>query len=176
MGSSTALVYVNDVEVGSLPTEQYYQLVKEVRRQKMLYFLQALNMANVAARLVFVWLQLAAILGAIIVCGLALSGTATLTEVFSSVQAAPPKALAQTVHHIAVFCLSMASVGVVLLSAVGRLDSGYVNQFNRTISLRLRQLMEVPAEGTVQVVLVAEKEEADRSLTIEVGCAHHNGQ
>ena len=146
-----ARVYVNEVEVGALPELQYRQVVVDAWARWDLYGRQALNAVEVGARVAFavvrlipwVWFALVAIAAVLI--------PDQLATVFGTLAKGTPAEF--------VVALRSGLGGGALLSAVavgggvalGGLKFGFVNEFDGFIAQRLRQLLEEPADGRLQV-------------------------
>lgn len=166
MASSVARVYLNDVEVGSLPSSQYEAIVKDARQDKRLYLRQALNVIATVLRFFInayryiphAWFNLLVI---VVIAdslwpGLGSDFMAALMKMTKT----EPKA-SLDVFRIALFWgFAFTSFSMLLGMASGSLTFGAVNEFDCAINRRIRAILEVPAEG--QMTVVVEKNDENR--------------
>lgn len=151
MHHDVAHVFVNNIEVGSLPVCEYQQLVKSVRKSKRLYVIQLFNWLVVAMRCGGeLLIMLPVYLVGLMVC-VAFVAPDALSAYFTAISKLTPEQLVQTVR-----ALSGALSVVYAMYLGGRLLvkgslAGYVNQFEAEVNERVRTLLEVPAEGAVRV-------------------------
>ena len=154
MTTSIARVTLNGVEVGSLPAETYYTLIAEVRGDSRLYVAQTLNLLGCVWRLAWrtvlvlpaTWFTL---LAAVVV--LSPTEAAALVVV---IREATPEILVYGVARFLTWTFCFTAIGLTIKSVLfGRVPFGYVNQFDQVISDRVRQCLEVPAEGDISVVV-----------------------
>ena len=159
LNATVARVYVNQVEVGSLPMDQYRRIVDDVNAEvhgdRRLYLAQAFNLVKCAYRVVTLILKLALILFLLVL----ISGTLVAPDEITWLVAAMRNATPAEVTHgmrVALFVYSGLSAFLVLLAAtfIGH-RFGYVNQFKDSsgarINLRIREILEVPADGDMGI-------------------------
>lgn len=157
MNKSIARVWVNDIEVGSLPLATYKAVQASVKRQKRLYFafawefLCALFRAFVAIFRNVPWVALALFMA------LAVFDPASFTGLIADLRTADPesitkgvRALLQTSFLITFLCIFMAVV------TAGR-KFGFKNPFDAALSRRIRSLLEVPTDGELTIMVFDEQ-------------------
>lgn len=153
MTSEVARVFVNEVEVGALPAEQYRQIVKDVRRDKRLILAQSLNYGHVAymffAKTVLRWpVTLLAC-----VALLEVSTPATVVDMITMIRAATPTEANGAMGLI----LGWSWVVSCLFEAGCRLvwnrHSGLIDCFDESVNFRIRSLLQEPVEGRLSVVI-----------------------
>lgn len=152
--AGVAHVYVNDIEVGSLPAEQYENIVKQSKRNVWLYVKQIVNLARVT------W-------------GLAIYALKSVPWIifflFVLASVFVPNDLAQCIDNIKnsnslelvqVFKSGFSMVYMIICilcgCTIGISDRfgllGYKSYFDEAISLQIRQILEVPADGRIEVI------------------------
>lgn len=153
MSNEIARIYVNDIEVGSLPSHVYRKIVTEAKRDKRLYFAQAMNFILVVLQLtasVFKYIPFTLIL--FLLLGF-IAGPDILVELVRASRTASPE---YVVGFIGRTLLSAACFNLTVLTAgmgFGSLRFGYVNHFDAAISRRVKSLLEVPADGDLSVII-----------------------
>jgi hypothetical protein len=162
MTTEIARIYVNNIEVGSLPAYVYRKIVGEVRRDKRLYFAQAMNWIWVAIQIALSMLQYAPFT-LVVFCIFGLSvGYDAMVDLVKISRTAPPEEVVR--FMVTVFASAIAFNAIVLGFGLGSgsLRLGYTNHFDNTINRRVRMLLEVPAEGDLTVLIQSQE---DGSLT-----------
>ncbi|WP_058048815.1 hypothetical protein [Janthinobacterium sp. Ant5-2-1] len=159
MQSSVCRVYVNQVEVGALPEQDYRSPVaeaqREVKNERRLYLAQAFNLIGCSYRVAKLTVFLLPLqLFFSVVAGLlfAPSMMAELLEAMRHASATEVIAAMRTLVQIWVI------ITIFLLFTVAMFSGnwfGYINQFTKAvgerISLRIRAILEVAADGVVEV-------------------------
>lgn len=151
MSASIARIYVNNIEVGSIPASTYRDIDKRVRQSKRLYLAWVLAYSGLILRklAVFFGAMPAMLIGALILL-LALSPE-TFTDFVGELMAAEPAAITQRLRN-AVGAIATLAVFVFPFSALIRPRSWLVdNPFKVETSRRIRQLLEVPSEGDMKI-------------------------
>jgi hypothetical protein len=175
MNVSTARVSINGIDVGALPADQYEQLVKEVRLKKVLYLRQAENFLWVMVRFCFTWFAVAVILSIVVLLIALLYDASLLPAFIDSVRTSPVEGT-QWIRSVAGFHLFVSFLMLVPAQALLRVNTGYVNHFDRVIAAQLRHLMEVPAEGQVDVLIKRGQNNSAGNTTIHHGSSEQEGK
>lgn len=160
MNTSIARVWVNDIEVGSLPLATYKAVQESVKREKRLYlafaweFLCAFFRAFGALFRNVPWVTFALLMA------MALFDPASFTGLIADLRTADPESvtkgvrvLLQTSFLITFLCIFMA-----VLTA-GR-KFGFKNPFDAALSRRIRSLLEVPTDGELTIMVYEEQNDA----------------
>jgi hypothetical protein len=152
--AGVARVYVNEVEVGSLPAVHYARVVREAWSCKGLYVMQALNIAAVVLRAALAVVRFIPWVWFLALACAAVFAPEALRETFARMSTATPTQLVDAVRQAldGAAVLSVVVCGTTVVLGVERF--GYVNQFDEVISQRIRRILEVPAEGSMRVSVV----------------------
>jgi hypothetical protein len=153
--SNVFRVYVNQVDVGAIPESEYRAIVAEanesVKEDNRLYLAQAINIGGCFIRLAFRVLELSPM---VIFLGLVIGTSFTpdlIVDIVTSVRAASASQIVSFMQLLGIS--SMFIAGFILL--MGGNSFGYINQFDNAIasriSLRIREILEVAAEGEVSI-------------------------
>lgn len=159
MQSGVARVYVNAVEVGSLPTDQYRRIVNETKKDRRIYFRQAVNISFSALRFLiysfrnipFAWFMffVVVVLADSISPGF---GTDFLHAIMAITKVELNASL--DAFRIALFWgFAFTTFSFLLGVASGALDFGAVNEFDLAVNQKIREILEVPTEGPVTVLI-----------------------
>ncbi|WP_429359308.1 hypothetical protein [Paraburkholderia sp. GAS32] len=153
MTNAVARVYVNKIEVGTLPADVYNKIVKDVRADRRLYLGQAWNYICVAyAFLARSILQVPVFwFVALLMCEVL--GPSNVTDFITAMRQATPA----EVNHAICWMLGAGSLVSMIVVAfcmyLGAYPSGVVDEFDRKINHQVRSLLEVPAQGDMMVVV-----------------------
>lgn len=98
--AATTCVYINQIEVGSLPVHQYHQLVAETRRDKRPYLRQAANYLARGWDLVVSWLKLVLWIGFAFLVLLVLASPSSVVDIIADVQQASANQIAHGVRKV----------------------------------------------------------------------------
>ena len=149
-----AHVYVNEIEVGALPVGQYQEIVKKVRQMDLRrFFGEAVNVGRMLLRFIqrllenAVW---AALLLFVLQIFLDVEGAKQLVLAF---RVAP---LEQVIGFLRMFIASVLCLSGIfgLLDFIARPRRfGYENQVDVAVNRAIREILEVPAEGDMRVII-----------------------
>lgn len=155
--SNVATVYLNGIEIGSLPISQHRAMLAEARRDPQLYLRQVGNLLRMALNL------LAAGIGNVPKLW-ALCLVASLiflpTELADLVQRSLPKLPQLSGDQVVTGLQSLLSTSLILSYVVlllefvafpGAARYGYRDVFHEAVSFTLRKELEAPAHGKVEV-------------------------
>ena len=151
--SKIARVYLNDVEVGSLPAVQYQRIVKDAKRDWRLYVLQWLNIIGFSLRCAVMCLRLTPWVWFYLSIIALIFAPEELSQVITEYGQATPLEVTRAYAKMVVFGASISAVCLSIIVAIGKSHVyGYVNKFDEAIKNELRRLLEVPTEGEMMVV------------------------
>lgn len=146
-----ARVYVNGIEVGSMPTDQYKALVKEQNWRIWLHVKGIFNVFtfsyNVASRIAMAT-SIVIISILLVTCAVAPEGAA---ELINQLRQTEPKIIAAFMQRFVLLALVAVTFGTLLDIALHPALYGYINHIDLEINRKIRQLLEVPAEGDMRV-------------------------
>jgi hypothetical protein len=159
MQNAIARVYVNQVEVGSLPADQYRRIVDEVRSEVngdlRLYLAQAFNLARCVARFVIFILEFVPFFCFLTLTLLALATPNALTSLLAAISQATPAEMTQGIRMALLVLGGGSTFAFLLVSLIAGHGFGYINQFSSNIgtriSLRIREILKVPADGDMMI-------------------------
>lgn len=156
MTAAIARVFVNEIEVGALPADQYNKIVKTVRTDRRLYVAQALNYFNVAWRFLVLTLRFVPVLWFIMLVLAEIIQPSSVTDFIASMRQATPA----EVNHAICWALGagwiFSMVVVTFCMGLGVYPTGVVDEFDGKINRHIRSLLEVPAEGTMTVIVTSD--------------------
>ncbi len=154
--NSIARIYVNNIEVGTLMTSQYQDIRKQAFEDWRLYVLQSLNIIGVLLHLciqVIRGIPMLWFLGAVL---FELTAPAEAASVLKQLLQLQPTAQAHYLGQLLWETGLMSLCLVVLPSVLGALRvPGYLNVFDLAINRKIREILEVPAEGTMNVLVLS---------------------
>ncbi|WP_190284465.1 MULTISPECIES: hypothetical protein [Aeromonas] len=156
-GPQVARVYLNGIEIGSLPVVHHKAMLARARRDLRLYLAQAINVVRIGGCMLlalFVFVP-AVWLAGITLCLLmepAEAGSVVQQVLVVLQQPSAEKAglFIQGALQVSLF-LAAFLVGASYLMSQGRLY-GYRDVFKEAVHYQLRQEMEAPAQGEVSVL------------------------
>lgn len=144
-----AKVYINSVQVGSIPIEHYEKIKKFAYKDKKNYILQIFNTMKFLASLTVKAIQFLPFFWLLFLFYCILFDQYALTQSIAFLKENSPE-------RIAVFVKDLVSVGLIfgviysLLEAVLSMKRiGYENAFQSSIERNVLQLLEIPERGNV---------------------------
>ncbi|MCF6783707.1 hypothetical protein [Stutzerimonas stutzeri] len=151
MTASIARIYVNDIEVGSLPTETYNEIAKKVRKNRRLYLAWVLAFAEALLRILvrFYGSLPSVFVGLFLLC--AAVSPETFTSVVAELKAASPEAITEGVRKLLGFISIVVSVTLPFVLALFPGYARFQSPFEQAVSREIRGLLEVPTEGALRV-------------------------
>lgn len=157
MKTSIARVWVNDIEVGSLPLATYKDVQASLKREKRLYFAFAWEFLCALFRAFFALFRNVPWVTFALFMAMAVFDPASFTGLIADLRTADPESvtkgvrvLLQTSFLITFLCIFMA-----VLTA-GR-KFGFKNPFEAALSRRIRSLLEVPTDGELMIMVIEEQ-------------------
>lgn len=156
-GPQVARVYLNGIEIGSLPVAQHKAMLAQARRDFGLYLSQAINAVLIGGRMLlalFVFVPVVWLV-AITLCLLvepAEAGT-IVKELLAILQQDSAEKVGLFLQGVLQASLFLASflVGVSCFMSRGRLY-GYRDVFKEAVHYQLRKELEAPAYGVVEIL------------------------
>lgn len=163
MQSSIARVYVNRIEVGTLPADTYHAIVKSVRRERRLYLGWAFAATQACLRPVIEFYKSlpATVVGLLLL--LAAIWPDLFTAFITDLKAATPAQITEALRGLLRYLSLVFMFGFPLLVLFKRDLMSFESPFDRAISHHIRSLLEVPAEGSLTVEVIALPAEAKSS-------------
>lgn len=152
-------VYVNNIEVGSLPAEQYNAIVKQVKSTPWLYVRQGINTVWVAFCLAIWALRVTPWVWFIFFLFFSVAEKQAVIDFISTVKSANSAELVQLIKLGFAYSYPMAFIACFVAEGLKGKLTGYRNYFDDAISFKIRRLLEVPAEGPIDVLTLEEKED-----------------
>lgn len=153
-------VFLNGIEIGSLPNVQYKAMLEKTRSDYWLYFGQGLNvllvMMNLIARTFYF-----AIMGWLIFLFLGIMAIPAemgdlVQNILVRLPQATPTSLGSTLQQFAfaslVWGIMATMIEYATTASAGRY--GYRDVFTEAVNFQLRRELEAPAEGVVSVLLL----------------------
>ena len=154
---SIARVYVNQVEVGSVPEGQYKSIVAASHRNWRLYVLQFFNILTTAYRFLVKTLQFVPVVWFVVFIWVLVIDPSEMTAFVTKLSELSPEQITSALRR----AFDMGLMTAVFFQGVALAISGkassifsFHNAFDSDINYRLRKILEVPAEGDLTVLIV----------------------
>jgi len=154
---SIARVFVNDVEVGSLPLGTYKAILSATKKDWRLYIAQALNFLGICSS---VFLRTLMVIPAMLSVVLVISifcFPSLLIENIAYLKGMPISDLfsgLRTFFWRFWFICYFGVLPITMFIPYFRNGVGFKNHFGAKIGREIRQLLEVPSEGDIKVIYV----------------------
>lgn len=163
MQSSIARVYVNRIEVGTLPANTYQAIVKSVRRERRLYLSWVVAAAQACLRPAALFYKSlpSTVVGLLLI--LAAIWPDVFTAFITDLKAATPAQITDALRGLLRYLSLAFMIGFPLLTFFNRGQMHFESPFDRAISHQIRSLLEVPAEGSLTVEVITHPTEAKSS-------------
>lgn len=153
MQDGVAVIRVNNIEVGSMPISQYEEIVKSVKKD------WRTHVASVFSYIGFVW-RIILRLWHYFVQGFtifiaffmlySLYHQAELTQLITELRNSPSEHIAEIIRTITKTCIILTVIAVTL-SILIQGTPVFVSATENAINKKIREVMEVPAEGQVSI-------------------------
>lgn len=152
--TAIARVYVNGIEVGSMPVEKHKQIKSEAKKTLELYVKQAINLFVVVVNMVSISIR---IIPLFLFFGVlfSLTNLELIAGFIDVLRTAPPMEIAQTIKKIITSTFGVTNLLVSITFAVMpsfRRKMGLINYFRGFTEYRIKQTLEVSDQGSVVVV------------------------
>ncbi|MFZ6774572.1 hypothetical protein ACO0LB_17855 [Undibacterium sp. SXout7W] len=152
MTSSIARVFINHVEVGSVPLDTYRDLVAGSWKTPRLYLAQMLNLLYVIIKFGIGFVTALPVLVFGCVGAAAWLAPDELQKSFTFLQTCTAAELVLLIQHIGspLFVIYIMIQG--FRGTVSNTSFGFINQFSAYTNRQLRLMLEMPVEGDVIVI------------------------
>lgn len=146
-----ARIYVNGIEVGSMPTDQYKSLVKEQKRRVSLHVKGVLNALWVSCNFISrLTITTSSVIVAMFVAMCAFDTGSTI-ELVKHLRETEPELIANSMQSFFLVVLVVSIPITTVHAALFPARYGYINHIDLEINRKIRELMEVPTEGDMHV-------------------------
>lgn len=152
MKDSVAVIKVNNIEVGSMPVSQYEEIVKSVKEDWLT------RVASVFSYVSFVWklivrlwtyfVQSFTVILALSMLFFSLSPEAT--QFVTELQNAPSETIVEAIRSVTNICVFLTIIAFALSPFIKGAPI-FVSVSENAINQKIREVMEVPAEGKVSI-------------------------
>lgn len=150
---SIARVYLNDVEIGSMPIAQYKTIVADVKTDYRLYILQAWVVLKGAVNITFSCFHGVAMSSLLLLSLLVVFFPEDLIASITELKNYSLVDIVETSRTVFIYLWIFTSLLMPLLLAFSSKPVyGIYNCFNNKINYEIRRLLEVPTEGNLNVV------------------------
>ena len=163
--TAIAKIYVNNIEVGSVPADLYLQILNRVRNDYRIKLKQALNIVGTALSIMSAAVNLIPTLCIVSVLMIGVIDPLALIETAKNLATVTPTGLRQAIVKLLYGCGTIALIYIGAFAALSGKFSryGYRDFQEEEINYRLRHLLEVPAEGGMKVCVVEDKDHAEQN-------------
>lgn len=148
---SVTRVYVNDVEVGSLPTVEYQHMVLNAKKDLRLYVLQLLILLKAAFLIMLFSISLVPV---VICIAVSISVVFLPDHVINILTLLKDYSLPDVIHSIRTVGINIWVLTFIICLSIfimRKNSFGYHNCFIDRINYDIRSLLEVPADGEIRV-------------------------
>lgn len=144
-------IFINNVEVGSIPRTQYEKIKKDTYRNKKNYILQIINFVEVVSTVIFkIMLSVAFIWFALFLIYLVYDPD-QITYLITMFKEQKPEQITQSLRAMFMVGVMFSIIYLTLESVVVRSKFGYENAFKSSIEENILAIMEVPERGKVRI-------------------------
>ena len=153
MQDGIVVVKVNNIEVGSMPVSQYEEIVKSVKKDWRTHVASVFSYIGFVWRLILrVWHYFVHGFSVIIAFFMlySLYHQAELAQLITELRNAPSEHIAEIIRTITNTCIIL-TVFAVILSILIKGTPVFVSATENAINRKIREVMEVPAEGQVSI-------------------------
>lgn len=158
MLGSIARVYVNGIEVGSLPANHYTAIVESVRKDRRLLLAYAMRVVSLVLRSIFYCAAATPVLLTIFCAFLLVFDPGSVSGMIADARSATPEELTAFLRASLVMTWFITLVVFPVALAVARPGFYSIDDpYKRAISRRIRSILEVPTEGPLYVDIIEGK-------------------
>lgn len=153
MQNGTAVIRVNGIEVGAMPLEQYQAIVREVKSDWLIRIATVTSYIRFSIRLAsrfFYYFAMSFLVVFAIFMLYSNFHPAALTQFVTDLQGASPDVIVSVLRNITQICFMLTLITLVITGYTMGFPA-FVSASQIAINERIREVMEVPAEGTVSV-------------------------
>lgn len=157
MAKGIARIFINEIEVGSMPRDQYLEIVAEAKKTPGRFLEYIKQFAKLLGRIAVRSARLLPYVIFLIAGILAVSSPELLATQVEYTLSLTGRDLGVELRFWLVFFFLINFAILSGAVALRRLDLGYTNPVDQAIYRRIRSIMEVPAHGSMTVVELEEK-------------------
>lgn len=153
MTDGIAVIKVNNIEVGSMPVSQYEEIVESVKKDWRTRVASVFSYIGFVWRLILrVWHYFVQGFSVIIAFFMLYSvhHQAELTQFITDLRNSDSENIAEFIRTITYTCIIMTVIAAIL-SIFTKGSPVFVSATENAINKRIREVMEVPAEGQVSI-------------------------
>lgn len=154
MHDEVVVIKVNNIEVGSMPLSQYEEIVESVKKDWRTRVASVFSYVGFVRRIVIrLWsyfVQSFAVIIAIFML-YSLFHSAEVTQFVTELRNAPSERIAEAIRSITNICVLLTVIACTL-SCFIKGTPVFVSASENGINKKIREVMEVPAEGQVSVI------------------------
>lgn len=148
--TSIARVFVNRIEVGAVPLAQYQSIEKRASRDWRLYVAQGFNLLSVSLKFAFAAMLSLPALWLVAAVAWAWLGPDSMLRTLSELGTITPESLREGVSGLMARSVALTLAFHLLYASVfGFHRYGFKNIFEDDVNRRVREVLEVPAEGNL---------------------------
>lgn len=155
--AAIARVYVNGIEVGSMPVEKHKEIKSESRKVLRLYAYQLLNLSAMVLKMVFLSIKVTPLLLFFVMTLSLYLDLGSVADLIGGLKAAPPTVIAQYLKDIIGSTVAFINISVSVAFALipsFRRKLGVIDYFKNFTEYRIKQTLEVSDQGPVEVVYI----------------------
>ncbi len=157
MRDGTAVIKVNGIEVGAMPVEQYEEIVRSVTkdwRVKVSTLLDSFRVYfKIGTHLFFTFVHSLGVMAAILMIACLFRPVAEVARFINEVQNATPEGLVFALRRITIICIGLSAFYYMAKFIYGGFPE-HLSPTKIAICRKIREVMEVPAEGKVSVIFM----------------------
>lgn len=150
---SVAVIKVNNIEVGSMPVSQYEEIVKSVKKDCRTRIAAVFSYVGFVCKfIVRLWSYFVQSIAVIIALSMLyfFSHPAETTQFVIELRNTSSETIAESIRSVANICVFLTIIACAL-SLFIKGTPVFVSASEKAINKKIRELMEVPAEGHVSV-------------------------
>ncbi|EJF6879695.1 hypothetical protein M8213_002219 [Escherichia coli] len=153
MQDGVAVISVNNIEVGSMPISQYEEIVKSVKKDWRIRISAVFSYVGFIWKFIIkLWVYFAQSIAVIIAFSMLYFFThlGETTQFVTELRNASSETIAEAIHSVANICVFVTVIACTLNLLIKGIPA-FVSTAEITINKKIRELMEVPAEGQVSI-------------------------
>lgn len=159
MNTSVSRVLINNVEVGSIPTDQFQAIVAETKRDWRLYAASIWSTLFAGTKLFLKSLAIAPVVALTIASLLVFFYPDGGTAFFDELKQTTGAEISNLVRSSLTVSWLATVIALVFGIAFGAIKFGYTDPFSRVIGERIRFLLEEPNDGPITVITPAPRKD-----------------
>lgn len=157
MREGTVVIRVNGIEVGAMPLEQYEEIERSVKKDWRIHAYTILDSFRIclkfAKNALFNFIRCLGVIIAILMIACLFRPETEVAAFIKDIQSATPEVLAYAIHRVTTICLALTAMYYIFRKIYFGVPV-YLGPSKIAINRRVREVMEVPAEGEVSVTFI----------------------